>query len=46
MDFRTDYHHDFANDQHRRGVVQRGLGLDLDAMWFSSMPVIRTYVKA
>ena len=44
--FRTDYHHDFGNDHTVVVLSNRGLGLDLDAMWFKFDALIRTYAKA
>ena len=44
--FRTDYHHDFDNGHTVVVLSNRGLGLDLDAMWFKFDALIRTYAKA
>ena len=44
--FRTDYHHDFGNDHTVVVLSNRGLGLDLDAMWFKFDALIRTYARA
>ena len=44
--FRTDYHHDFGNDHTVVVLSNRGLGLDLDAMWVKFDALIRTYAKA
>jgi CubicO group peptidase (beta-lactamase class C family) len=41
--FRTDYHHDFGSNHTVVVLSNRGLGLDLDAMWFKFDALIRTY---
>jgi CubicO group peptidase (beta-lactamase class C family) len=44
--FRTDYHNDFAGDHTVVVLSNRGLGLDLDAMWFKFDAAIRTHPTA
>jgi CubicO group peptidase (beta-lactamase class C family) len=41
--FRTDYHKDFAGDHTVVVLSNRGLGLDLDAMWFKFDAAIRAH---
>jgi CubicO group peptidase (beta-lactamase class C family) len=41
--FRTDYHNDFAGDHTVVVLSNRGLGLDLDAMWFKFDAAIRAH---
>jgi CubicO group peptidase (beta-lactamase class C family) len=44
--FRTDYHNDFAGDHTVVVLSNRGLGLDLDAMWFKFDAAIRAHPTA
>jgi CubicO group peptidase (beta-lactamase class C family) len=44
--FRTDYHNDFDSNHTVVVLSNRGLGLDLDAMWFKFDALIRTYAAA
>jgi CubicO group peptidase (beta-lactamase class C family) len=44
--FRTDYHHDLADGHTVVVLSNRGLGLDLDAMWFKFDAMIRTRARA
>jgi CubicO group peptidase (beta-lactamase class C family) len=41
--FRTDYHNDFGGDHTVVVLSNRGLGLDLDAMWFKFDAAIRAH---
>jgi CubicO group peptidase (beta-lactamase class C family) len=41
--FRTDYHNDFGGDHTVAVLSNRGLGLDLDAMWFKFDAAIRAH---
>jgi CubicO group peptidase (beta-lactamase class C family) len=44
--FRTDYHNDLGNNHTVVVLSNRGLGLDLDAMWFKFDALIRAYATA
>jgi CubicO group peptidase (beta-lactamase class C family) len=44
--FRTDYHNDFAGDHTVVVLSNRGLGLDLDALWFKFDAAIRAHPTA